>query len=663
MNCKQSDELFIEPSSNRTDENQSHAVTSGKTERSFNQKYLFKNIEENAEMLIDYCVKTDTRWFTLLAEMQSGKTDTYLLFCSELIRLGYVDTVVILCGSSDKELKEQTIKSVDEFVPKYDKFLREKKNVSDEEINKLCGQADGDNDNPELTIKYRIVVIFGSDMKKYTNEYFKDKEIAVVLDESHYAQDKGMRPCEFLKMLGISPTGNKSELKANRRYMISVSATPYSEIVANEQSNQDKKVVYLKPGPGFGGIKLMNENGKIQSFGSDPIEGLRMALNRHNNPEKKTYAIVRIPPGISLVEVKLVSEEAGWDSFEYNSKKKEKEIFEDLTKRKISILRRAPVNNTVIFIKGMLRMGKRLRKTYISFLMEMAHSSNSEVVYQGLLGRGGGYDYNPNIVVYLHEFIIKRGYIQKYISFMNPDTPIREDSLTSLVPNYCRNVKNEESIRSTTELNMIIPVKVNISNAVSLTDKQLKLATIASFQTGDVSDLNREDQSDEIRAQVNDPNTKFSITSLKREFTTSKDVPEKIFKSRRDLKRVGLGSGMGIKAGKQDDEIHQIKLFVAYEDYEDFEIKCGDVILDARTKCGEKLKSNRVTTGKEMFSEYGEAKAEKKPVSRRYIKTTSLLTEISVENVYENGEVKTKKHSKRKNKISVKLLLDPDTDS
>ena len=43
----------------------------------------------------------------LLAQMQSGKTGTYLFTALEMIRQGLVEDVVIICGSSDTSLRSQ----------------------------------------------------------------------------------------------------------------------------------------------------------------------------------------------------------------------------------------------------------------------------------------------------------------------------------------------------------------------------------------------------------------------------------------------------------------------------------------------------------------------------------------------------------------------------
>ena len=58
----------------------------------------------------------------LLAQMQSGKTGTFMLVLSEMIRLGKVEYGVIFSGNREIELKEQT-KNQDEFFNTYADYL------------------------------------------------------------------------------------------------------------------------------------------------------------------------------------------------------------------------------------------------------------------------------------------------------------------------------------------------------------------------------------------------------------------------------------------------------------------------------------------------------------------------------------------------------------
>jgi len=67
-------------------------------EESFNPDEDLSNQQIQAGNEIIECFINDPngiRWVVLLAQMQSGKTETYLFVCCELIRLQKVETVVI----------------------------------------------------------------------------------------------------------------------------------------------------------------------------------------------------------------------------------------------------------------------------------------------------------------------------------------------------------------------------------------------------------------------------------------------------------------------------------------------------------------------------------------------------------------------------------------
>ena len=58
----------------------------------------------------------------LHAQMQSGKSDTFMLAGAELVRLGLFDRFVVVSANADRDLGKQT-KNVDDFKSKYIKFL------------------------------------------------------------------------------------------------------------------------------------------------------------------------------------------------------------------------------------------------------------------------------------------------------------------------------------------------------------------------------------------------------------------------------------------------------------------------------------------------------------------------------------------------------------
>jgi hypothetical protein len=58
-------------------------------------------------------------WNVLAAEMQSGKTNTYLWVAFEMLRIGEIDNIYIICGSSSKKLKEQLQNDYDDALDDY----------------------------------------------------------------------------------------------------------------------------------------------------------------------------------------------------------------------------------------------------------------------------------------------------------------------------------------------------------------------------------------------------------------------------------------------------------------------------------------------------------------------------------------------------------------
>ena len=64
----------------------------------------------------DYCV--------LLAEMQSGKSDAFMLVGAELVREGLIDQFVVVSGNAETALRDQA-RNQQEFWEKYQKHLND----------------------------------------------------------------------------------------------------------------------------------------------------------------------------------------------------------------------------------------------------------------------------------------------------------------------------------------------------------------------------------------------------------------------------------------------------------------------------------------------------------------------------------------------------------
>ena len=136
-----------------------------------------------------------TRWVILLAQMQSGKTETYLFVCGELIRRNIIKSVVIFSGNAETDLKEQLVKEVEgardaKFYDKYDMYLEEKAKIQNRVRRDILKK-----------VKKNIEVLWGPELKKCSKNY---TETLFVWEESHFAQNIHQCPDEFLKNSGIA---------------------------------------------------------------------------------------------------------------------------------------------------------------------------------------------------------------------------------------------------------------------------------------------------------------------------------------------------------------------------------------------------------------------------------------------------------------------------
>ena len=516
------------------------------------QRKLYQNEKNAAKQIISACLENGFRWCVLLAQMQSGKTMTYYFVIAEMLRRGQVRKGIIFSGSAETELREQVEESKKDFFVKYKAYLAAEHidEYSKDEISDMC----------EL-MSEMIEIVWSADLKKYKDDA---SETFFVWDESHYAQNTGMRPGEFLKKMGICPTGDPEQLAEKNSFLLSVSATPFSELSDQIHMEQHKNIVRMVPGEGYYGVKHMLNANKIIGF-HKWRDSLKTALEMHKNDSRPSYAILRKTAKSDITEIRDFAQARGWLVVEYDSENKQIDM---------SSLNIAPERDTLIVLKGMLRMGKRLDKSHISFAMEMSKSSSSDVVLQGLLGRMCGYNANLNTVIYINERILARGDLEKYVRMMD----FGEDVIVSKARNLAGGAG------SFSELYEIIPLKIQSftcdTNPFTESREQLISAIKNAVANFEVQDLNDAQQTMDIMEQVETfDESQFKIARVKSTNSTYAEVPQKIHESIVNKVPIKLGSGCGINASGSE-----ISIFVFHEDYPEFSIKKGDVFLDARTK-------------------------------------------------------------------------------
>ena len=155
----------------------------------------------------------------LLAQMQSGKSGTYLHLAMDAIHRGFFKNAYIICGSRDTALRDQTKLALEEAI---ESFSIQKESDS-RKMMKLMKE-----------LKKSIQV--------YWNQELKDVNVCdnsiIINDESHTAQSKVNIPYKkFWKKSGLSAClhGDFTELGNRNIRILSVSATSFSECVENQK--------------------------------------------------------------------------------------------------------------------------------------------------------------------------------------------------------------------------------------------------------------------------------------------------------------------------------------------------------------------------------------------------------------------------------------------
>jgi len=467
-----------------------------------------------SKKILNYFANT-FRWVILLAQMQSGKSDAYLLVAAELFRLKKIKNVVILSGFQDTELKQQ-MKDLDSFKRSYRRYMEQE-----------LGVGIDDREYFEDTFYKQLSFVCGADLEK--NQMNQSKNTLFIWDESHYAQNRKNRPYKFLQKMHISADGNHLNLEgARNNYFLSVSATPYSEISDIVHEKQQKKIVKMMPGQGYISVGMFFRNNCII-----PVENWEETLfncflernvdaagaNAAGARDGAKYAIVRILGDDKMTKAVQLAKDAGWAYEIYDGeqkaitkKEKRKEKMQSLEDLGV-----APLRNKVIFIRGMLRMGKRVNKTHIAFVMETSKNSNTDVLLQGLLGRMCGYHTNQNIKIYVGEKLLKKkgddmSEVERYIALMETrrGEDDDEDEEIKIMP---RKASNLGALKNTTENDwftalpiVINPLDKDNDNAdpnYICDDKDLLIQAIkAALIRGGVENHNGLEKTEELKEQV-----------------------------------------------------------------------------------------------------------------------------------------------------------------
>ena len=573
------------------------------------------------------------RWTMLVAQMQSGKTGTYLFTAFEMLTQNLVSNVVIFSGNREIELREQTEKGLEDFVFKYSLYLGQVMDWDERERVRKSRDA-----------LSKIRVVWGSDLKKVVKKdpRFPRKKTLFIFDESHYAQNKGMQVDKFLTEIGISATGEEGLEEADN-YVLSVSATPMSELSDTIHHSQRKGMVYLEPGPTYYGVAEMCENGNIVGFESeDWHETLITALRRAAADDAHKYGLIRMTAAPStsgkkglakgmaeeeeedVESIRLaigIATSAGWTCRFCDS-----DLDRDpLTKINICDLEQEPTEgNILVFLKGKCRMGQVVPKRHIAFGMETSKHPNTDVILQSLLGRFCGHHSSKNIMVYLPETILSSGELEKYVDLCSGLSERRTiarilTKAKNIIPGKKSDTDAHDAIQEP-KLHEIIPLKfprlaLSKDGQTLLDNKVIKRKILDHFhgkhlQT--VENLNTQEQYQDIHNTIVEKRRldedgsiiqdfSLRVASVNKTHKTYECLPE-VYRHAFDTQFVPSLP----QACAPDADGEKARLFVFGELDNYYGFQKGDVFLDIRISSANHLiqlkKLIPKTTGREIFS-------------------------------------------------------------
>ena len=301
-------------------------------------------------------VQAAIRFAMLIARCQAGKTGAYLELINKMLREGTVTHAYILCGSNDTDLRNQAITDV--------KGDPEKGIVGS---------------NPEAFANGTIRVLFRQDFKTEMDI----TNAILVNDESHMDQTQNQELDLFLAKHGLSMDGNPKTLVEKNAFLVSVDATPYSELAAlMHKESYPKHVESLALGDGYLGLADYHYAGLIR-----PTYDIGDAFSTMVRDAGKKYGLMRLTSGKhaekqEAAAIAIYRRLGG--VVKYHTAERE-EI-------RVADLATAPEVATLVIVRGRLRAGKVVKKEHIAFVWEGARISKTDALVQGLLGRMCGYD-------------------------------------------------------------------------------------------------------------------------------------------------------------------------------------------------------------------------------------------------------------------------------
>ncbi|MBR6517535.1 MAG: hypothetical protein IKT40_11945 [Bacilli bacterium] len=354
------------------------------------------------------CNELRSNHINLVSPMQAGKTSVCnavvnVILKSRLYKSMMVKKFIFISGMNDCGLKNQTHTRILEQVigaNKYNVYFgkKSKKNLSEN----------------------KFFILKNSDLLKYDGNI--DNSV-IFVDESHYGSNENNILTKFLIKHGID-WKNKNELISRNIYIVSVSATPFDELISDEINS--KKAVEIEIDKNYVGVNDYLSNDLIKDAEKDDIiedgaifDYIIDADQRMAENNELGVVIIRTRNFDIIKENAYV--QANFDVFEMFSSGTKieydklnsmfKELHEEnLRMNNYKLLDIKPNHKPlIVLIKGAFRAGITIDSAYKDMIyMVYDYSLKADATAQALLGRMCGYRKDKEKILNTYFYINKK---------------------------------------------------------------------------------------------------------------------------------------------------------------------------------------------------------------------------------------------------------------
>lgn len=379
------------------------------------KRYLYDTQINTARKIISQLGEDNDRknHVILTAKMQSGKTGVCnavvnMINKSQLCRELKIFKYFFITGMNDCGLKNQT----------YNRIIEQ---IEDANIDNIYL---GKHSKRNLSTN-KYFVLKNSDLMKFSGNL--DNSL-IFVDESHYGSNKKNILTKFFEKNNID-WKDKQVLKDRNIYIVSISATPFDELVSDKA--EVKKIITIDTDKNYYGVTQFFEKGNVFDASKDDFENgaifdyIEQAFERMKQKSENGIVIIRTRKFDIIENNEYVMKHfnvfkmfSNGDNIEYEVlNNKMQEMLQDNENYRVNKMLGIEKKPLLVLIKGAFRAGITINEEYKKLIyLVYDYSLKADATAQALLGRLCGYRHNDINPTY---FFINKDMAKQYSDWEN----------------------------------------------------------------------------------------------------------------------------------------------------------------------------------------------------------------------------------------------------